>query len=183
MITKLIVNTPNEIVHTQLGMPSDYREQLIKESYKLKNNRDEGNHATFKNVFNEDKSSKVVASSYALWNESRLYDLLLKNILDFINSLYLEPEFNIEITNTWLGIYDVNQTAKRHNHKPHFKSFCYYISAEEPYTPMIFDDTNVIVNAITDRLIVFPSNVFHSVPECRGGERIMIAGNTLIKGE
>ena len=103
-------------------------------------------------------------------------NILLKNILLTIQSLSPENHEYI-ITNTWMGIYKENQHTKSHHHEPSYKSFCYYISAEEPYTPMVFNDVGIEIEAVTDRLIIFPSFIRHSVPPCRGGERIMIAGN------
>ena len=44
---------------------------------------------------------------------------------------------------------------------------------------MVFDDVGIEIEAITDRLIIFPSHVTHSVPPCRGEERIMIAVNII----
>ena len=178
MITRYIVNTPCEIVHMQLGMPQDYRELLTQESHRLKNREGRENAPIFTYLFNEDKENKVIGSDFELWLESDLYNTLLRNILLAIQPL-CKPGLEYGITNTWMGIYKENQYSKSHNHNPSHKSFCYYISAKEPYTPMVFDDVGIEIDAITDRLIIFPSHIQHSVPPCRGGERIMIAGNVV----
>ena len=139
LITKHIVNTPSEIIHFPVGVPNDYRKELIEESYRLKKEKKEKNHSTFKDVFNEDKDS-VVCSSYALWEDSnkfdKLFDVLEKAIIEFSIPI---REYNYKILNAWLGIYGKGQNANKHCHVPFYKSFCYYISAEEPHTPMVFN--------------------------------------------
>jgi hypothetical protein len=175
MITRYIVNAPCEIVHMQLGMPQEYKEQLIQESYRLKTRPNRSNQPFFSYLFHEEED-KVIGSDFKLWEESSLYNKLLTKILFTIKSLS-EKRFPYGIYNTWLGIYKEGQHTKAHTHEPAYKSFCYYISADEPYTPMVFDDVGVKIDAITDRLIIFPSHIYHSVPPCVGKERIMIAGN------
>ena len=174
---KHIVKAPSEIVYIHMGMPSNYREQLIKESYRLKNRSGKENNNIFTKVFHESKTNKVIASE-KVWKESSLYNTLLENILIVIKTL-CPPNVEYGLIDTWMGIYNKDQHAQKHHHDPGYKSFCYYITAEEPYTPMVFDDAGVEVEAITDRLIVFPYNLHHSVPPCNGGERIMIAGNVI----
>jgi hypothetical protein len=179
MITKTIINHPIEIYHINLGVPSEYKEELIKETYRLKN-RNRQNSEVFKYLFSEEKE-KVIGSNYKVWEESTVYTPLLENILKFVTSIsHANPgnsAWDYKILNSWVGIYGKNQSAKKHHHDPAYKSFCYYISGEEPYTPMVFNDIGLEIDAITDRLIVFPSFVNHSVPPCNEGERIMVAGN------
>lgn len=176
-ITRYIDKSPCEIIHMQLGMPQEYREQLIQESYRLKNREERENEGLFKYLFNEEKD-KVIGSGYCLWEESKLYNVLLRNIL-LITQSFSPQTFEYGIANTWMGIYKENQHTKTHKHEPCYKSFCYYINSEEPQTPMIFDELGIEIDAITDRLIIFPSHVAHSVPPCRNKERIMIAGNII----
>ena len=177
---KYIVNPPCEIVHLQLGMPQNYKKKLIQESYRLKNRENRENASLFKDLFYEEEKNKVIGSSFKLWEESSLYDILLNNILTVVTELYKSPN-EYEIVNTWVGIYNKGQQVALHSHEPSYKSFCYYISAQKPYTPMIFNDVGLEIESITDRLIIFPSYIRHSVPPCNGGERIMIAGNINIK--
>lgn len=178
MTTKYIVNSPCEIVHMQLGMPQGYKEQLIQESYRLKNREGRENSPIFTSYFGDSEEDKVVGSSFLLWTESNLYDVLLRNILSTVKSLSPSGQ-EYAILNSWMGIYKENQSVTSHTHDPAYKSFCYYINTTEPNTPMVFPDIGIEIEAITDRLIIFPSHVKHSVPPCRGEERIMIAGNII----
>jgi hypothetical protein len=177
MIEKKTITLPTDILYTQLGMPQKYKEALIEESYKLKNRKGRENRKKFKEIFNEDENSIVIGSGFKIWEESQKYDILLDNILKFVYSIS-PSNYVYNFEDAWLGIYDKGQSSNKHSHEPFYKSFCYYISAKEPYTPMVFD--GVEINAITDRLIVFPSYLNHLVPPSNGGERIMIAGNILV---
>ena len=169
-----IVNAPVKIYCTQLGVPQDYRQKLINETHLLKNRKGRKNHKLFQKIFNEDEK-QVIASNFSIWEESTIYNNLLDNIL--ITLEQLDPVFHCEIVDAWVGIYDRGQMSNPHSHEPNFHSFVYYIVGEEPYTPMIFKGTGLEIDAITDRLILFPSNISHSVPPSKGGERIIIAGN------
>jgi hypothetical protein len=177
-ITTYIDKAPCNITHMQLGMPQEYREQLIQESYRLKNRKDRENPSMFTHLFHEQKEDKVIGSGFDLWKDSNLYNTLLENILGAIQT-FCPQNWTYGIANAWMGIYKEDQRTKSHKHEPCYKSFCYYISSEEPHTPMVFDELGIEIDAITDRLIIFPSNLLHSVPPCRNKERIMIAGNII----
>ena len=176
MNNRYIVQSPVEITHIQLGSSKEYTKLLIEESYRLKQRKDRENDKLFKYLFDESEKP-VIASSFYLWEESKVFDDLLQNILGYITSTSPTLSSSYEIQNTWIGIYDKGQIARSHNHEPAYKSFCYYISSEEPSTPMIFDDVGLRISPLTDMLIVFPSHMNHSVPPSSGGERIMAAGN------
>lgn len=175
MITKHQIKAPCEIFHLQLKISSEYRKSLIKETYQLKNRINHQTPQSLSYVFQESNSGRVIASSYEIWKESKIYDLLLDKIQKIIANL--NPPHNLVIKSGWAGIYKKNQLAIPHCHEPGYRSFVYYISAEKPYTPMIFNDVDLEVQAITDRLIIFPSFLRHSVPQCKGGERIILSGN------
>ena len=177
-IKRYTVNPPCEIIHLQLGMSLEYKKELIEETHKLKNRANRENDYSFKHVFMESNEEKVIGSSYDLSKESDVYNVLFDHILREV-SVNSYPGIEYKIQNAWAGIYKREQLALPHAHEPNYKSFCYYISAEEPYTPMVFDDVGLEIDAITDRLIIFPSFIRHSVPPCKGGERIMVAGNII----
>ena len=171
-----IVNPPCEIIHLQLGVPQRYKKQLIQESHRLKNRENRENIQIFKHLFYEEEN-RVIGSDFQIWKESNLYNKLLENILLTISQIYAIAGVEYKIADAWVGIYNKGQQTRSHSHDPLYKSFCYYIEAEEPYTPMVFDDIGLEIEAITDRLIIFPSFIKHSVPPCKKDGRIMIAGN------
>ena len=166
------VKSPVKIYSGYLNVPQDYREQLIEATYKEKDNAPYVD--SFNDVFNEE-NGKIVVTNYRAWEAIPLYKKLLENIEITINNW---TKSNTKLDQAWSGIYDIGQETKSHNHHPSQFSFCYYMRAETPYTPMVFDECNIEINGETDLLIVFPSFLQHSVPPCKN-ERVFISGNTI----
>ena len=178
-----------EIIHTKapikiwsglLGVPNDYREKLIETTYDQ--HKKAPHIGSFYDVFNE-KNGKIVATSYKAWNDAPIYSTLVKGIETMSNKWIQNDDWTMnvetvkyEIIEAWAGVYKENQTTNSHNHVLSSFSFCYYMKAEPPYTPMVFDNSEVSINARTDLLIVFPSFIFHSVPPVVN-ERVFMAGN------
>ena len=170
---------PIKIWSTPLGVPKEYRDELVKATYKQKQNAPRTD--AFYDVFNEE-NGRVIATSPNAWEDIPLYNELLNGIqTKFQEIIYKDKDWgggiiNYQITSAWSGLYEEGQIAKPHHHIPSYFSFCYYMKAEAPYTPMVFDDVNVSIDAVTDRIIFFPSWVSHSVPPVKA-ERVFISGN------
>jgi len=177
MINIYNTKAPTNIYSTYLGAPLEYREKLIQTTYMIKNKK-VSNDPTFTFLFHEDKNQKVIATGYQAWEDDPIYSKLLGNILKFIKqNVAQSPEANFRIVNSWAGVYNKGQSVKPHHHSPAIYSFCYYMKAEAPYSPMVFDECGLEIDAKTDLLIVFPSYLKHSVKEVLGEERVFIAGN------
>jgi len=173
-----IYNTkaPVQIYSLYLQCPQDYRDKLVETTYKLKPTVKDD--FTFQLVFNETKQERVVATGYQAWVDDPIYTDLLTNIVNVVQfEISKDKNHNLELENAWAGIYKKGQFAHSHHHSPSLWSYCYYMKAEPPYTPMVFDHCGVSIDAITDLLIVFPSYLYHSVPPVVGSERVFIAGN------
>jgi len=167
---------PVKIYSDYLNAPQDYRDEITKLTIYEKNNSPYVD--SFYDVFSEE-NGKIVATNYRAWEAIPLYSKLLKNIEGAINK-WIDELSEYKIQDAWSGVYDIGQIAKSHSHEPSHYSFCYYMRAEAPYTPMRFDDCDIEIDAKTDLLIVFPSFLKHSVPPCRN-ERVFISGNVIPK--
>jgi hypothetical protein len=165
---------PIQIWSGYLNAPQSYRDELVKVTKREKNKSPHID--SFYDVFNE-KNGKVVATNYYAWEAVPLYKKLLENIEKSINE-WIDKPGKYKIQQAWSGVYEEGQQTNSHAHDPSTYSFCYYMRAEAPYTPMVFDDCGVEINGETDLLIVFPSFLKHSVPPCRN-ERVFISGNTI----
>ena len=108
---KYIVNPPCEIIHLQLGMPKKYKEQLIQESYRLKNRENRENIQIFKHLFYEEEN-KVIGSDFQIWKESNLYNKLLENILLTISQIYAIAGIEYKMADAWVGIYNKGQQTR-----------------------------------------------------------------------
>jgi len=174
--------TPIKIWSGYLGVPNDYKDNLINATNEQYKNAP--SESSFYDVFNE-KNGKVVATGYKAWEEVPTYSKLIKAI-EFTFNKWVENDnwwsnggkTKYKVIEAWSGVYNENQTTNSHHHTPSPISFCYYIDAEAPYTPMVFDQSDLSIDAKTDLLICFPGFIWHSVPPCKN-KRIFIAGNMI----
>ena len=73
------VNHPTQVITTQLGVPQEYRQQCIKEIYRLGDSP------------NQQTNVKAIMTSYLIFNESKVFNKLLNNIQIFINNFIDKP--------------------------------------------------------------------------------------------
>ena len=178
------VKQPVKIITEYLNISESLRERFVKESYRLKNRKDRENNISFKKVFSESENNQVVATSYNVWEETNVFNFLLKEIIKSFNEkviihFSIDPiEFNFTINNAWLGVYNKSQSANLHHHYPNFYSFCYYIFTEPNSSPMSFPECELDIPVKTDKVIFFPSGLGHMVKPVPG-ERIVLAGNLI----
>lgn len=89
----------------------------------------------------------------------------------------------IFVKTMWINIYTNGDNAKRHMHSENGWSTLYFPYVEKNPTPVIFDDNmfpKVKNFSITPKLgmfLLFPSTLFHHVPNITESKRISIAGN------
>jgi hypothetical protein len=158
---------PTDIVTVKLGIPLNYKQRCIDEAYKIGDS------------MGQTTNVKGIMSSYLVFNQTKVYNKLLINIENIINSIEIfqlkDSEF--QIVNAWSAIYKKDHHSIKHHHKPSFLSFVYYLQSSGN-TPLIFDECNFKINPVDDMLVIFPSYTYHSVPPHNYQEdRICVAGN------
>ena len=165
-----------DIFELKLGIPQNYKQKCIKEAYNLGNSIE--NTKDYTNV-------KAIHSTYRVWQETKIYNPLLNNIKLSINKI-LTPTFNVSgihqfiLKTAWTAIYKKGSYADGHFHYPTHFSFVYYFQASGN-TPLVFDHSDFQYSPQDDRLIIFPANLYHSVPPHTSDEdRICLAGNILM---
>lgn len=163
------IQSPAEIITTTLGVSKEYKQDCIKEIYKLGDS------------MNQTTSVKAIMSTYFIWNETEIFNPILNKILEIVNKIYPQKGNNRwDIENTWSAIYKKGNYTVPHCHLPYNISFCYYFQDTEN-TPLVFDESNFKIDPIDDMLILFPSYINHSVPKHTSDkDRIMLAGNLKI---
>lgn len=166
VIKKHYLKSPIEIIQTELGIPQEYKQQCINEIYRLGDS------------MNQKTNVKAIMTSYNIWNESKIFNILLNNIKIFIsNIMSIDKRWKLILQDAWGAIYKKNNYTIPHNHLPSQISFVYYLQSSGN-TPLIFEGCNFQINPIDDMLIAFPSYLSHSVPEhIEEEDRICIAGN------
>jgi hypothetical protein len=166
-INRYHIQSPTQIVTTQLGISQEYKQQCIKEIYRLGNSN---THLT--NV-------KAIRSSYRIWEETKELNLLLGHIKESITNIIPIKDKRLEynLNEAWSAIYKKNHYTTPHDHLPYVISFVYYLQSSGN-TPLVFDQCNFQINPIDDMLLIFPSYLGHSVPKHNEEtDRICIAGN------
>lgn len=167
-ITRVRIKLPVEITHLQLGVPQDYRQQMIKELYRIGDK------------MNQTTNVKASMTSYEIWNDSPKFDLILDNILKITDEhLISDPRYKNVMTSAWGAIYKEGHYTLPHEHDPAVYSWVYYLKVDEHSSPLVFDNNELILNVKDDLLVLFPGNVTHMVPkQTGGGDRLVLAGNT-----
>jgi len=177
---KFIVNTKSQATSLKLGIPENYRKECIKEIYRLGDS------------MNKKTKVQAIMTTYKIFNESKIFDTLLRNILKIATKIKIEEDRGIYdnkgtylnnqsliLKDTWGAIYEKGHFTESHDHisASSYLSFVYYLQAE-PNTPLILSDDNQKILPENDLFAIFPSYVRHKVPTHEGPEdRIVLAGN------
>lgn len=161
IINKNYIQSTSEIINLELGISEEYKIKCIDEIYKIGNS------------INSYTNLTAIRSTYYVWEETKILDLLFRQITNIINKLI---GTDCEIINAWSATYKKGHYAGKHYHNPCFMSFVYYLKSNET-TPLVFDN-NFKIYPKDDTLIIFPSYLYHSVPIHEDEEdRICVAGN------
>jgi hypothetical protein len=167
------VQHPTKIINTILDIPKKYKQRCIEEAYKI---GDKQNNRT--NV-------KAIMSSYFIWNETQVFNLLIDNILKKINlalpASSFSPNFTYSLEASWFAIYKSDHYTVPHHHLPADISFIYYLKANDSSSPLVFDQANFVIKPHDNLLVIFPSYLTHEVPIHKGEDRICLAGNLNLK--
>lgn len=162
------VNHPTTVLTTQLGIPIEYRQNLIAESYTIGDKMDNSTNL------------KAIMSTYSIWFETDKFNSLLDSIIYFTQKSFNLPSSSLplELSEAWFAIYKKGHHAIPHHHIPNRYSFVYYLQTDESSSPLIFNKCNLEITPKNDMLIIFPSYLEHSVPDQIGNkDRICVAGN------
>jgi len=105
-------------------------------------------------------------------------------ITDWIQSLLLELQpvggLNVQLIETWLARYHVDDYTKQHSHVPYPFSFVYYVHAPQGSAPFYFSTSDQKVIPETGKVIIFPGDLIHHVPQNQCDNRVVLAGNFVI---
>ena len=166
-INRHYLKAPTEIVTTTLGIPEEYKQQCIQEAYKIGDKQ------------GKQTNVKAIMSSYWVWKDTIVYDLLIKNILSKSKAILpiLDERYEYKLLTCWSAIYKDGHYTVSHSHLPSVISFVYYLKANDNSSPLIFDGCSFEVQPYDDLLVVFPSYLMHNVPKHYGEDRVCLAGN------
>ena len=165
-INRYHIKSPAEVIITNLGILEDYKQKCIQEAYKIGDKQ------------NKQTNVKAIMSSYMVWEETDIYNLLANKIIDLIKRItFIDNRFDLKLQSMWTAIYKEEHYTLSHDHLPSTISFVYYLKADKDSSPLVFNNSDFYVHPYDDLLVIFPGYLAHSVPEHKGGDRVCIAGN------
>jgi hypothetical protein len=167
MTNRYHLKSPVDVITTSLFIPQEYQQECIQEAYRLGDSMEQKTNV------------KALMSTYWVWKQTKTFNLLISNILNFSKNLFpiKDPKFKYYMENCWTAIYNPSHYSIPHTHHPYTLSFVYYLQSSGN-TPLIFDDCNFKINPTNDMLVLFPGYLTHSVPVHQDTEdRIVVAGN------
>jgi len=163
------VKSPSSIITSQLGIPLQYKQECIEECYRIGDKQ------------NQQTNVKGIMSSYHVWEETDKFSLVFDNIIRFLDTYCIKDRrYKPVLRNAWSAIYKKGHYTQPHNHSPFNLSWVYYLKANMD-SPLIFNECDFRIKPIDDMLVVFESNLIHSVDRHMGEEdRVCLAGNALL---
>lgn len=166
-ITRIRIKAPVEITQLKLGVPQNYRQEMINELYRI---GDKMGHST--NV-------KAIMTNYELWNDSPKFKPFLNNIKKIVDKTQiLDSKYENLLVSAWGSIYKKDHHAVPHSHEPAIYSWVYYLKTDEYSSPLMFEGGELAITVEDDLLVIFPGYLWHTVPpQKEGGDRLVLAGN------
>jgi len=131
----------------------------------------------------------------------RLKDILLVEVKEYFNN-FLQYEFEIYFTNSWINKINIDEQQTLHNHANSIISGIFYVSVEDSVPSIsfvnhkphfllnmraknynIFNSVEFDLPVENNTVVLFPSSCFHYVKKnFTDNDRISIAFNTFVKG-
>lgn len=104
-----------------------------------------------------------------------------RNSTQVYNAFQDAKEQSYSVFDIWGAVYNKGDYTISHDHIWSSVSFCYYVSVPKNCSPLVFDDINISIQPEEGMLVVFHSELKHSVPVSISEEpRIVIAGNVMV---
>lgn len=181
---------PSALLHANIGR------ELLKE---------EIDYAQHLSGFVNESDGNFQSTNHYVLNEPPFADLkqFIEAGLDTYVKTVMIPEEDVQlyITQSWLNYTEPNKFHHLHTHPNSLISGVFYFNAIKgkdaimferkeyeriyyvPKKPNIFNAKNIHVDVVTGDLLLFPSEIPHSVPKTKSDEvRVSLAFNTFVKG-
>ena len=109
-----------------------------------------------------------------------------KTLTDWIQRVIKQHypwDFSTKLNGSWIADYGIDDYAVSHDHTRHGDfSFVYFINTPSGSSPLVFTTSDVKIEAVAGRLVIFPGNVLHHVPKNKCERRVTAAGNIIFRG-
>ena len=134
--------------------------------------------------------SNVKASIHTVWDWEP-DNITFRNLKEYVREeieTHYQPGLmsdgsrrRIYYTTFWANVYNKDDYAQSHCHKPSDYSFAYFVKAKWYDSPLIFTDSGKRIRPKEGRYVIFPAYLNHHVPKHRYNDtRITLSGNFTI---
>ena len=130
--------------------------------------------------YSESYKTNVKAKHSGWKQESPTIDVITSWITHILHTKYSWIcTRNIELwyPEVWFAEYSKNEYTVSHDHVPFAWSFVYFIQCPKGSAPLIFTSSGKRIKAEEGKVVIFPGNVNHYVPNNKCNGRIVMAGN------
>ena len=87
----------------------------------------------------------------------------------------------LRFVDTWYARYDKNDHTLEHDHNLSWLSFVYFVKCPRGSSPLIFTTSRKKGKAEEGKVVNYPSWIRHSVPKNRCEDRVVVAGNIILR--
>ena len=127
------------------------------------------------------KASNVRASKTTDFKiSSPSLEVIYEWILNILGSRSKTSFCSFTIPDAWLANYSVKEFTVSHCHPSPF-SFVYFVRCPKGSSPLIFTTSGKKIKAEEGKVVIFPGNILHHVPENKCDGRITLAGNVNVR--
>lgn len=135
---------------------------------------DEINDVEWVNAYKTNVSAKMSDWTMKSDNITKIYEWVEYLLHDTFPDM---PVDHYELYEAWYAKYDEGDGTKIHDHKFVPWSFVYFIKSPPGSSSLYFPTSNKEITPDEGRIVVFPGNVEHYVPENKSNGRVVLAGN------
>ena len=135
---------------------------------------DEINDVEWVNAYKTNVGAKMSDWTMKSDNITKIYEWVEYLLHDTFPDM---PVDHYELYEAWYAKYDEGDRTKIHDHKFVPWSFVYFIKSPPGSSSLYFPTSNKEITPDEGRIVVFPGNVEHYVPENKSSGRVVLAGN------
>ena len=104
-------------------------------------------------------------------------DKLTNWIKEIIAETTNTPNIKYELVESWFADYYKGDHTINHIHYPQVWSFVYFVKSPPDSAPLVFTTSQTAIQPEQNRVIIFPSWIYHFVPHNNSDNRITFSGN------
>ena len=91
--------------------------------------------------------------------------------------------YTLRVLDLWMARYGVGEYTKSHSHSSSVWSWVYFIKCPKGSSPLVFTTSNVEIEAEEGKVVLFPGNLNHHVPDNKCEDRVVMSANCIFLPE